>query len=75
VQACDQILRRTADEQAAYQFELAAIIARTSWDATAEAVGELIAQAEAAREAQELPVANIARELARASAAQAGAAA
>ena len=70
VQACDAILARNADQQADHQFELAEIIARTSWDATADAMAELIAQAEAAREAQELPaVANIARELARASAA------
>ena len=70
VEACDAILRRDADAQAAHAFELAGIIARTSWDATAAAMGELIAQAEAAREAQELPaVADIAAELARASAA------
>jgi hypothetical protein len=49
---------------------------RTSWDATADAMGTLIARAEAAREAQELPaVANIAVELARASAASAAVAA
>jgi glycosyltransferase involved in cell wall biosynthesis len=69
VQACDAILARDADAQAAHRFDLAEIIARTSWDATANAMAELIAEAEAAREAQELPaVANIAAELARASA-------
>jgi glycosyltransferase involved in cell wall biosynthesis len=79
VQACDEILARGADAQEEHSFALAEILAKTSWDATAAAMGELIAQAEAAREAQELPaVADIATELARANAAaslQAGAAA
>jgi glycosyltransferase involved in cell wall biosynthesis len=69
VQACDEILARSASEQDEHRFALAAILAKTSWDATAAAMGELIAQAEAAREAQELPaVADIATELARATA-------
>jgi glycosyltransferase involved in cell wall biosynthesis len=68
VQACDAFLTRGAAEQQEHDRKVAEIIARTSWDATANAMGELIAQAEAAREAQELPaVANIATELARAS--------
>lgn len=69
VQACDEILARSARQQAEHQFALGQIIAKTSWDATAAAMGELIAQAEAARDAQELPAcASIAAELARASA-------
>jgi glycosyltransferase involved in cell wall biosynthesis len=68
VQACDAFLTRSAAEKQEHDRNVAEIIARTSWDATANAMGELIAQAEAAREAQELPaVANIATELARAS--------
>jgi glycosyltransferase involved in cell wall biosynthesis len=70
VEACDGILRRSAGNQSLHRKELAEIIARTSWDATAAAMQRRIAEAEAAREAQELPaVANIATELARASAA------
>lgn len=69
VQACDEILARSASEDDGHRFALSAILAKTSWDATAAAMGELIAQAEAAREAQELPaVADIATELARATA-------
>ncbi|MBK6004955.1 glycosyltransferase family 1 protein [Ramlibacter ginsenosidimutans] len=69
VQACDEILARSESERDEHRFALAAILAKTSWDATAAAMGELIAQAEAAREAQELPaVADIATELARATA-------
>ena len=69
VQACDEILARSTSQQDEHRFALAAILAKTSWDATAAAMGELIAQAEAAREAQELPaVADIATELARATA-------
>jgi glycosyltransferase involved in cell wall biosynthesis len=68
VAASEQFLQRPAVEKAEHDRQVAEIIARTSWDATAAAMGELIAQAEAAREAQELPaVANIATELARAS--------
>ncbi|HEY0822290.1 MAG TPA: glycosyltransferase [Ramlibacter sp.] len=75
VAACESFLQRGAREKAAHDRQVADIIARTSWDATAAAMGELIAQAEAAREAQELaPVADIAAELARASAASAAAA-
>ncbi|MCC2674105.1 MAG: hypothetical protein K0R58_1052, partial [Ramlibacter sp.] len=60
----------------AHDRAVADIIARTSWDNTAAQMADLIAQAEAAREAQELPaVANIAVELARASAASTGMAA
>jgi glycosyltransferase involved in cell wall biosynthesis len=67
VAACDKFLSRTAAERASHQQELAAIISRTSWDATAGAMEQLIAKAEAARHARELPeVANIALELARA---------
>lgn len=70
VQATEAFLQRGAAEKQAHDRQVADIISRTSWDATAEAMGELIAKAEAAREAQELaPVANIATELARAAAA------
>lgn len=72
VQACETILGRSDAERAEHDRKVAGIIARTSWDATAAAMGALIAHAEAAREAQELPaVANIAAELARASGATA----
>ncbi|HEY8357855.1 MAG TPA: glycosyltransferase [Ramlibacter sp.] len=47
VQACEAALRRTPQEQAEHAQALAAIIARTSWDATATAMAELIADAEA----------------------------
>ena len=55
--------------------DVAEIIARTSWDATAAAMADLIARAEARREEEELPVGNIAAELARASAASSASAA
>jgi glycosyltransferase involved in cell wall biosynthesis len=74
VRACEEILQRDAAQRQSHDRAVADIISRTSWDATAAAMGELIAQAEAAREAQELPaVASISRELARASAASASA--
>ena len=67
VQACDAILQRGEAEKRAMQREFAAILARTSWDRTAAQMAKLIAQAEAAREADELPaVPSIAAELARA---------
>lgn len=68
VAAIDEILQRTPEQRAAHDRAIADVISRTSWDATADAMADLIAQAEAAREANELPaVANIAVELARAS--------
>ncbi|HVE54523.1 MAG TPA: glycosyltransferase [Ramlibacter sp.] len=74
VQACEEILQRTPAQREVHDRAVGEIIARTSWDATAAAMGDLIARAEAAREAQELPaVANIAAELARASGASAAA--
>ncbi|MDB5882345.1 MAG: hypothetical protein JWP43_2223, partial [Ramlibacter sp.] len=39
---------RTRDEQAAHAQALAEIVARTSWDSTAQAMAELIAQADEA---------------------------
>jgi UDP-galactopyranose mutase len=67
VQACDEILARAPEACQAHAQAVADVISRTSWDATAEAMIELIAQAEVKREANELPaVANIAAELARA---------
>jgi glycosyltransferase involved in cell wall biosynthesis len=76
VAACEQILQRTDAERQAYENAIGDIIARTSWDATASAMEELIAKAEAARDAQELPaVTNIAAELARASASSSSSAA
>jgi UDP-galactopyranose mutase len=72
VQACEDFMQATPEVRRKHERAVAEIIARTSWDATAAAMGELIAQAEAAREAQELPaVANISQELARAHAASA----
>jgi glycosyltransferase involved in cell wall biosynthesis len=68
VEACEEILARDAAQQQAHALELAQIIAQTSWDATADAMARLIARAETARRAKQLPaVANIAAELARAS--------
>jgi glycosyltransferase involved in cell wall biosynthesis len=75
VRACEEILQRDPAAVRKHQRAMADIIAKTSWDRTAAAMAELIAQAEAAREADELPaVPNIANELARASAASAVAA-
>jgi glycosyltransferase involved in cell wall biosynthesis len=69
VAACEQFLQASPEERAKHDRAVIEIIARTSWDRTAAQMAELIAKAEAAREAQELPaVANIAAELARASA-------
>jgi glycosyltransferase involved in cell wall biosynthesis len=47
--ACESILQRTPSEHAAHARQLAEIVARTSWDSTAEAMGELIAHADQAR--------------------------
>jgi hypothetical protein len=41
--ACEAILARSPDERKAHGAQLAEIVARTSWDATAQAMGELIA--------------------------------
>jgi glycosyltransferase involved in cell wall biosynthesis len=49
VAACDSILRRTPSEQSAHSRALAEIVARTSWDATAHAMGELIEQVDQAK--------------------------
>jgi len=49
VAACESILQRTLAEQVAHARELAEIVALTSWDKTAHAMGELIAQADRAR--------------------------
>ena len=46
--ACEEILARSADEQKAHAAQLKEIVARTSWDATAQAMGELIAAADQA---------------------------
>jgi glycosyltransferase involved in cell wall biosynthesis len=53
--ACENLLQRSLQEQEEHARTLAEIIARTSWDITAAAMGDLIAQAEAARESEELP--------------------
>jgi glycosyltransferase involved in cell wall biosynthesis len=67
VSACEEIFARTPAQQQAHAKAVEDVISRTSWDATAEAMIALIVEAEAAREANELPaVANIAAELARA---------
>lgn len=50
VAACDRILARSAQERDAHALALAEIVARTSWDSTAHAMGELIAQADEATE-------------------------
>ncbi|HWI83248.1 glycosyltransferase [Ramlibacter sp.] len=47
--ACEAVLARTGEEQAAHAAALSKIVARTSWDATAQAMGELIAAADQSR--------------------------
>ncbi|MBA2676433.1 glycosyltransferase [Ramlibacter sp.] len=73
VEACEAIMQRSADDKRQHDQAVDEIISRTSWDATADAMYQLILQAEAAREAQELPAVNIAAELRRASGTAAGA--
>ena len=46
VAACDAVLARTEAERKAHAMALAQVVARTSWDATAKAMAELIAQAD-----------------------------
>jgi glycosyltransferase involved in cell wall biosynthesis len=46
IAACDQILQRSPEQQAVHAVALAEIVARTSWDATAHAMGELIDEAD-----------------------------
>jgi glycosyltransferase involved in cell wall biosynthesis len=53
VLACEAILSRSPDEQRAHAADLAQAIAQTSWDRTAQAMAELIEQAERARDAAE----------------------
>ena len=48
VAACSEIMERTRKEQAAHAQALAEVVARTSWDSTAQAMAELIAQADEA---------------------------
>lgn len=68
VSACEEILARDDAQRERHERELADIIGRTSWDATAAGMARLIAEAAAARAARQLPrVADIALELARAS--------
>jgi glycosyltransferase involved in cell wall biosynthesis len=43
---CDMLMQRTPAERAEYECLLADIVARTSWDATAQAMAELIEQAD-----------------------------
>ena len=50
VAAAEMLLARTPAEQKAYAAQVAGIIQRTSWDATAEAMAALIADAEARKE-------------------------
>jgi hypothetical protein len=42
----EMLLARTQQEREAHEREMAAIVARTSWDATANEMAELIAQAD-----------------------------
>ncbi|AEG94391.1 glycosyltransferase [Ramlibacter tataouinensis] len=46
VAACDEILARTPELQLRHAKALAEVVARTSWDATANGMAELIAQAD-----------------------------
>lgn len=50
VASCEEILERSRAEQAAHAQALAEVVARTSWDNTATAMAELIAQADEAIE-------------------------
>lgn len=52
IAACEAILRRTPQEQAHHARALAGIVAGTSWDATAQAMGALIARADAGVETE-----------------------
>jgi glycosyltransferase involved in cell wall biosynthesis len=54
VRACAAALRRSPQEQQEHARALAGIVARTSWDATAEAMAELIVRTEAAQDSEEL---------------------
>jgi glycosyltransferase involved in cell wall biosynthesis len=49
VAACETILARTPEQQAAHSAELAQAISRTSWDRTAQAMADLIDQADRAK--------------------------
>jgi len=51
---CAAVLRRTPREQAIHAQELAQVVARTSWDKTAAAMGDLIAAADKNRRAGSL---------------------
>lgn len=53
VAACDAILARDGAQQAAHALALAAVVGRTSWDATAQAMADLIGQVEARRRIQD----------------------
>ena len=49
VAACETILARTPGEKAAHAAQLAQAISRTSWDKTAQAMADLIEQADRAK--------------------------
>ena len=51
IAACDAILRRTQQQQAAHAMAVAEIVARTSWAITAQAMAKLIAQVDKERSA------------------------
>jgi len=73
---CEAILERTREEQAEHARALAEIVARTSWDSTAQAMAELIAKADEAvtiddEPAQAQPTSNDSAPLHLANAAQA----
>ena len=53
IAACESILARSIDEQRAHSAQLAAAIARTSWDKTARAMAELIQEADRAHDVAE----------------------
>jgi glycosyltransferase involved in cell wall biosynthesis len=52
---CEAIMERTREEQAAHAQALAEVVARTSWDSTAQAMAELIVQADEALAAHDAP--------------------
>lgn len=51
IAACDAILARSPGEHAQHAKELAAVVARTSWDKTAQAMAQLIVDADAENQA------------------------
>jgi glycosyltransferase involved in cell wall biosynthesis len=54
VASCEEILQRSREEQLAHARALSEVVARTSWDSTAQAMAELVAQYDEAVDAAEV---------------------